>query len=313
ADMTRPGTADPSRVATRARPRVVRRRAGVRSGQARAAILFLTPALLAIVFLRLWPAARAAADSFQESGLTGETGWAGLDNYTFLLGDPTFHKTVAVTVIFNLVVNPLTVILSLAVALLLTQRIPAVGLWRALVFTPVAVPVAVSGVIWSVAYQPDGLANGLLGRFGIAEQPFLTSTTQAAPSVMVTLLWVTIGYWMIFLIAGLHDIPRVYYEAAQIDGASWWRQFWYITLPLLRRPLAFVLVANTVGTFLVFAPIQILTNGGPEHSTNLIMFDIYQQAYRIGDLNLAQAEVVLLMLVMIVIVAIQFRLLRPKE
>lgn len=315
--MTRSDTVTPGRDRSRAhqRPGPARRRthSGIRSGQALTAGLFLAPAVLAIVFLRLSPAVSAVVASFQESGLTGGSGRAGLENYAFLFSNPAFQNTVVVTVLFNLVVNPLTVILALAVALLLSQRLPAVGLWRALVFAPVAVPLAVSGVIWSVAFQPDGLVNGLLGLVGIPPQPFLTSVTQAPASVMVTVLWVAIGYWMIFLIAGLHDIPRVYYEAAQIDGASWWQQFRYVTVPLLRRPLAFVLVANTVGNFLVFAPIQILTNGGPEGSTNLIMFDIYQQAYRIGDLNLAQAEVVLLMVVMVVIVAIQFRLLRSKE
>ncbi|RIQ22882.1 carbohydrate ABC transporter permease [Jiangella rhizosphaerae] len=285
----------------------------IRSRQLATALLYLSPALLAIVFLRLAPAVSAVVASFQESGLTGGSGWAGLENYRFLFGDPGFVNTIVVTVLFNLVVNPATVVLSLGLALLLSQRLPAAGLWRALVFAPAAVPVAVSGVIWSVVYQPDGLANGLLTALGLPEQPFLTSAGQAPPSVMVTVLWVAVGYWMIFLIAGLQDIPRTYYEAAQIDGASAWQRFRYVTLPLLRRPLAFVLVANTVGNFLIFAPIQILTNGGPEGATNLIMYDIYQQAYRIGDVNLAQAEVVLLMLVMLVVVGVQFRLLGSKE
>ncbi|PSL05856.1 carbohydrate ABC transporter membrane protein 1 (CUT1 family) [Haloactinopolyspora alba] len=292
--------------------RGARRRAN-RSGQLLTALAFLAPALLAIVFLRLVPAASAVVASFQESGLGGGSGWAGLENYRFLFSDPSFVNTIVVTVVFNLVLNPLTVILALGVALLLSERLPAAGLWRALVFAPVAVPVSVSGVIWSVVYQPDGLANGLLGMVGLGEQPFLTSTTQAPPAVMVTVLWVAVGYWMIFLIAGLKDIPRVYYEAAQIDGASPLQQFRHVTIPLLRRPMAFVLVANTVGNFLIFAPIQILTNGGPEGSTNLIMFDIYQLAYRLGDLSLAQTEVVLLMLVMLAVVAVQFKLLAPKE
>ena len=104
---------------------------------------------------------------------------------------------------------------------------------------------------------------------GIPPQPFLTSPQQALLSIMILLSWIGVGYWMMFLIAGINDIPATYYEAAAIDGASAWRQLWSITLPLLRRPLAFVLVADTVSNFLVFAPVQILTKGGPNGSTNL--------------------------------------------
>lgn len=287
-----------------------RRHRTARSGEARTALLFLAPALLAIVMLRLSPAVSALLASFEAPGAGG--GWAGLDNYRYLLSDPAFTNTLIVTGIFNLVVNPVIVILSLAVALLLSQRLPAVGLWRALVFAPVAVPVAVSGVIWSVGFQPNGLINGVLRTLGLPTQPFLTSTAQALPSIMVTVVWVAVGYWMLFLIAGLQDIPHAYYEAAAIDGASWWQQFRFVTLPLLRRPMAFVLVANTVGNFLVFAPVQILTRGGPEGSTDLIMYRIYQQAFLLGDPSLAQAQVVLLILFMVLVVAVQFRLLKPK-
>ncbi len=118
---------------------------------------------------------------------------------------------------------------------------------------------------------------------------------------------------MMFLIAGINDIPRSYYEAASLDGASAWRQLWTITFPLVRRPLAFVLVADTVSNLLVFAPVQILTKGGPEGSTNLLMYDIFTRAYTLGDLNTAQAEVVILVLITLVIVALQFRLLKTED
>lgn len=169
-------------------------------------------------------------------------------------------------------------------------------------------------MVWNVIFRPDdGVGNSILAVFGLPPQPFLTSPDQALPSIIVLLSWIGVGYWMLFLIAGINEIPSELYEAAQIDGASAVRQFFSITLPLLRRPLAFVLVADTVSNFLVFAPVQMLTKGGPEGATNLLMYDIYTRAFTLGDLNRAQAEVVILVLITLVVVALQFRMLRSED
>ena len=157
--------------------------------------------------------------------------------------------------------------------------------------------------------RKDGIVNAALVAVGIGEQPFLTSPTQALPSIMLVVSWIGVGYWMVFLIAGLQDIPNAYLEAAAIDGANWWRKFWHVVLPLMRRPLAFVLVANTVANFILFAPIQALTGGGPRGATNLIMFDTYQNAFVVGDRATASAQVVILLIIMLSIVILQFRLL----
>jgi multiple sugar transport system permease protein len=230
-----------------------------------------------------------------------------------LFADPTFLNSVRVTLVFSLVVNPLQIAISLALAVLFTRRFAGVRFWRSLVILPIAVPPAVSAAIWSVAYRPDGLLNSVFHVLGIPAQPFLTSPGQAMWCLIVLLSWIGVGYWMMFLIAGLQDIPESLYEAAAIDGASSWARFWHITLPLLRRPLAFVLVADTVSNFLVFAPVQMLTNGGPQGTTNVTMFDIFTRAYSVGDLSLAQAEVMLLVLVVLAVVAVQFRLLRSGD
>ena len=148
---------------------------------------------------------------------------------------------------------------------------------------------------------------------GLPAQPFLTSSAQALPSIIVLLSWIGVGYWMLFLIAGINDIPAEVNEAALLDGAGWWRRLLNVTFPLVRRPLAFVLVAATVSNLLVFAPVQILTKGGPNGSTNLMMYDIYTRAYALGDIHTAQAEVILLVAVTLVIVAAQFRLLRGDD
>lgn len=273
----------------------------------------VAPALLAMVTMRLLPMVAAVGQSFQHVSLaTGETRFDGFANYLYLLSDPGFHSVLVVTLVFNLVLNPVVVVLSTALALLLSQQFPLVGLWRSLIFVPAAVPGAVVAVIWSTALQPDGLVNALLGLVGLPPQPFFTSASQAAFSIGIMVTWGALGYWMIFIIAGLKDIPDSLYEAAAIDGAGWWRRLFNITLPLLKRPMSFVLIACTVGSFLIFAPVQILTKGGPNGSTNLIMYDIYNRAYLLNDLGTGQAEVVLLLLILSVIVALQFRLMKDE-
>lgn len=274
----------------------------------------LAPALLTLITMRVVPLVSAVGLSFQHVSLaTGETNFDGFENYIYLFGDPNFHSVLVVTLVFNLVLNPVIVVLSTALALLLVQNIPLVGLWRSMIFVPAAVPGAVVALIWSTALQPDGLVNGLLEAIGLPAQPFLTSANQAAFSIGIMVTWGALGYWMIFIIAGLKDIPGSLYEAAALDGAGWWRRLFSITLPLLKRPMAFVLIACTVGSFLLFAPVQILTKGGPNGSTNLIMYDIYNRAYLLGDMGVGQAEVVVLMLILSVIVLIQFRLLKEDR
>lgn len=284
-----------------------------RVGQAGVAVLFLLPALLALLVLRLAPAAVALIDSLSRTTLLGGTSFVGLRNYVELFANPDFQNSIGVTLLFSVLINPLQIAAAFVLAVLFTRRSAGSKFWRSMVILPIAVPPAVSAVVWSVIYRPDGLANSFLAVFGIPPQPFLTSQYQALLCIMILLSWIGVGYWMMFLIAGLNDIPSSYYEAASIDGASAWRQLWSITLPLLRRPLAFVLVADTVSNFLVFAPVQILTKGGPNGSTNLLMYDLYTRAYTFGDINKAQAEVVILVLITVAIVAVQFRLLRSED
>lgn len=296
--------------ATRSPKRRPRRRS---TSQGRTALYFLAPALLALVVLRLLPAAMALVSSLRHHSLVdGVTTFVGFDNYADLFGDSQFWQSVRVTMLFSLVINPLQVLIALGLAVLLNRRFAGVRFWRSLVFAPIAVPPAVSAVIWGILYRPEGPLNAILGTMGIPPQPFLTSSQQALFALIVLMSWVGVGYWMMFLIAGLQDIPQECYDAAAVDGASAWQRFVHITLPLLRRPLAFVLVADTVSNFLVFAPVQLLTRGGPDGSTNLMMYDVFRRAYSVGDINFAQAEVVVLVAITLAVVAVQFRMMQGK-
>ncbi|MER9242931.1 sugar ABC transporter permease [Mesorhizobium sp. M0633] len=274
-----------------------------------APLLFLTPALVALIGFRLLPACWLVQQSL--SGPDGE--FAGLDNFEFLFSSPTFAKTLHTTLTFVAVAVPLQTAISFGLALLFAGNSRIVSLLRILVFLPVLIPSSVAAILWGAALRPQGLANALLSSVGVSAQPFLASPDQALMSIVVTSSWIGVGFWMIFLIGGLKDIPRDLYEAASIDGAGKLSSLWHITIPLMRRPLAFVIVADTVAAFLLFAPIAILTRGGPGGSTQLIMYDVYQQAYFFNDVPLAAAEGLTLMVLMMVIMLIQFRLLSREK
>jgi multiple sugar transport system permease protein len=280
-----------------------------------AAAGFLAPALIALAVMRIYPMIRAVIDSLHRSlpGSVLPPRWVGLDNFDTLLHSSSFWQSVRQTLVFNVIINPLQVILALAIAVLISRRVPAGRLWRTLIFLPSAVPLLGATVLWGIALRPDGLVNGALATLGIGQQPFLGSSGQVLFSIMLLASWVGVGYWMMFLIAGLQDIPAEYGEAADLDGAGPVRKFFDVTLPLLRRPLLFVLVADTVANFVLFAPIQVLTKGGPEGSSNLLMYDVYHNAFELSDPHTAAAELVLLLVLMLAIVSVQFRLLRSDE
>jgi multiple sugar transport system permease protein len=285
-----------------------------RLGDLPIALTFVVPALAAAILLRLWPMVRAFIDSLKSTPLGVEpTTWVGLDQYTSLFSDPQFINSLKVTALFGLIINPLQIAVALALAVLFNERIRGAGLMRTLIFLPVAIPQSVSAVIWAVAFRPDGPLNGTLELFGLAPLRFLTSPTQALPSIMLVVSWIGVGYWMMFLIAGLKEIDPSLYEAAAIDGAGGWWRFWAITVPMLRRQLAFVLVADTISNLLVFAPVQILTKGGPNGRTDLIMNDVFERAYVEADIGAAAAATLVLVVIALVIVVIQFRLLSPGE
>lgn len=282
-----------------------------RRNEALVALCFIAPALASLVLLRIAPAVSALATSlYSQTILAGiAPRFVGFANYWNLITSADFRKSLEVTVVYCAIAVPIETAVALLVAVLITERIVGRGLVRFMVFIPASVPVAVAALLWSVAYRPDGPLNAILGALGLPSQPFLTSTGQALPAIMVVTGWIGVGFWMVFLIAGLHDIPTEYIEAAALDGAGWFRRFFYVVLPLMRRPIAFVVVADTVAHFLFFAPVQILTGGGPQLSTNLVMFDVYTNAFTVQDKPTASAEVVILLIVMVVIVAGQFRLL----
>ncbi|MBA3274778.1 MAG: sugar ABC transporter permease [Chloroflexia bacterium] len=275
------------------------------------AVIFLTVFSLAPFLFTIWVSVH------QWNMLTpiSEMPFRGLDNYRYLvLEDPLFRETFRNTVYFAVANVGISVIFALCIALILNGPIKYRAFWRAAFFIPyVTVPVAIAIVWRSILNARYGMLNGLLDLVSIPQQPFLDSVSQALPSVIGVAIWQGVGYYMIIFLAGLQAIPEDLYDAGKIDGASSWRLFWTITLPLLRPTMLFVVVVNTLNSLQIFDLPFILTQGGPVNATNTLVFYMYDTAFKFLRVERATAMAVLLFVVIFVITLIQLRLLRERE
>jgi multiple sugar transport system permease protein len=276
--------------------------------------LFVAPALAGLLLFKLYPIlVGLGASFFDYEAISGRRTWIGLGNYQELLADPLFWRACWNTFLFNAVVTPVQVVLALGLAVLVNRRVPGMSVFRSIFFVPAVVSLVVASIIWDLMYNPDnGLVNSLLGALGVPPQPFLVSARQAMASVIAMVTWKGVGYWMVIFLAGLQAIPGVFREAALIDGATPWQYFTRVTLPLLMRTILFVAIADTAINFLLFAPIYIMTQGGPSDATTVLMFEIYRNAFVYFRLGYASAVSTILLLVMLAVVFLQFRLLRAR-
>lgn len=276
--------------------------------------LLIAPAILVLVLFRLWPTLVGLSESLYATSFLqgGEKIFVGLGNFKRLWADPVFWQSVRVTLLFNLIVNPLQTVLALTLALLLNQRVRGINIFRGIFLIPVAISINVSSVIWKLMLDQNGLINGILVSIGMGRQPFLLSVDQALWSIIWIASWIGVPFWSLFMLAGLQSIPNHVYEAAEIDGVTKWQRLWRITLPMMRSATTFVLIAATVANFLLFVPVLLLTGGGPELSTNVAMYEAYRRGLIYGDLGASSAMVTMLLVLIILIVGGQSYLLREK-
>ncbi len=276
--------------------------------------LFLLPAMIGLLLFRIMPILWALISSFTSVNFAGVAKWAGFSNYTFLFQDPSFWKSLWITVKWSLLVNPFQIIAALSLGILVNHKLKGIGFFRTMYFLPITVSLAIASTIWGLMLNPNsGLINSLLAWFHIPAQPFLVSAKQALWCIMIIASWRSIGYWMMFILAGLQGIPEEIYEAAKIDGASPWQVFLKITLPMLKRTLAFVTVADTCSNFLIFVPMFTLTNGGPEMSTNVLIYEAYNNAFVYGNRGISSAIVMTILMIILVVVGLELRVLRSDH
>jgi multiple sugar transport system permease protein len=270
--------------------------------------LLLAPALLLLGVFVLWPMAYLIYLSFTTGSFTrAGIHWHGLRNYSRLLQDEDFWQVMGNTLYFTLA----TVIPSLAIPLALAVWLNPAGAVRTLLRTAYFIPAITSlvavGLGFRWLFQNQGPVNQLLMALGGEAIPWLSSPVWAMPVLIGLSVWKQLGFNLVVFLAGLQAIPRTRYEAAELDGAGPWQQFWHITLPGLRPTLVFAAVTTAIFTLRSFEQVYVITGGGPLNSTNILVFYSYEQAFGQFDLGYAAAIATVLMLIALGLIYAQLR------
>ncbi len=283
------------------------------------AFWFLAPALALIALFFFVPVLAALLLSFTDFdiyalGDLGRMRFVGLDNYARLLADPLFRVALKNTLYFVAVGGPLSVAVSLGMALLVNHGLVRFkGVFRALLFLPVVTTLVAVAVVWRYLYHPRyGFLNYLLGFAGLGSIDWLGDPAYAMPAIILMAIWKNFGFNMIVFIAGLQSIPRRLYEAAMLDGAGPWRQFRWITLPMLAPTFLFVTVITMIGYFQLFAEPYVMTQGGPADSTLSVALLMFQEGFRWWNLGYAAAVAFVLFLIILAGTLVQLGLRRGR-
>lgn len=266
------------------------------------------PAIILILIFRVYPILMNIWISFRN-----QTGF-GIDNYVRILGDKNFLNSILTTFKFCIVLIPVQIIISFGMALLVSQKIVGIGIFRTIYYLPVTISITVACIMWNMMLNPSkGVVNSILMKLGIESQLFFAGDKQALQSIMMLCVWKGCGYLMMFILAGIKDIDESIYESAKIDGASYWQSVFRITLPMLKRTMAFVIINDTTSNLLLFAPMYMITKGGPQNSTNVLMYEVYKSAFIYGDSARAAAAMTVLLLLVGIIVTMQFVFLNRED
>jgi multiple sugar transport system permease protein len=251
-----------------------------RRREAIAFYLFASPWIIGFLIWTAGPMIASFYISFTNYDLFNAPGWVGWQNYADLLGiDSEFHHAMFNTFYFVLLGLPINLIVALATALLLNERLRGITLFRAVYYVPSLVPAVASGVLWISLFDPQyGLLDAALRLLHLPTIDWLTDPTWTKPAIIVTLLW-GVGGGMIIYLAGLQNIPEQMYDAAKIDGAGPWARFRYVTLPLLTPSILFQLIIGLIGFFQLFDQIYVLTSNHPGDDTITFMYYMFQTAF----------------------------------
>ena len=239
--------------------------------------------------------------------------WIGLKNFDRLIGDVLFYRSLLNTLTFLVIHIPLQVVVALALALLLNAGVRGRGLFRALYFLPVVVSGVAVTILWQQIYSYDyGILNNILHVAGLPSVPWLVDPRLAMPSIAIMATWKNVGIYIVLFLVGLQNIPRELYEASNLDGASPFKQFRYVTLPMLNPTIVVIVVLSTIGGFSLFIEPYVLTGGGPMQSTLSGMLYIYNQAFSFGHMGYAATLGFVYALVILGVVVLQRRVIESE-
>jgi multiple sugar transport system permease protein len=292
--------------AARSRPRLA-------DNEAFCGWLFVAPALVGFAVFYLLPTIRAFYIGLTNWNLLRAPKFLGLENYTRLVGDGKFWSSIWITVLYVLYNIPVQTVLGLLIAVLL-KRLTGSVFVRSIMLAPFLVSNVIAAMIWFWMLDPVlGFVNFLLQGVGLGSHAFFSDEHLALPTIAAINVWRHMGYAALLFYTGLQSIPGHLYEAAKIEGASEWRMFRSITLPLLRPTVVFVLVTSVIGSFQIFDTIAVTTQGGPGTATRTIVWYIYQEAFSSMRMGYASAMSTVLFLGLVLVTLVQMRVLRSGE
>jgi multiple sugar transport system permease protein len=290
-----------------------------RLGEPVAALTFLGPFLVLLLVFRAWPLAQAFWLSFHSYDLFSPPKPVGFANYAYLLSQADFWISIRNTAYYTFVVVGAQTVLSLVLALVMDQKLRGKTFFRTAFFLPSVTSSVAISLIFMFIFFKNGILNqalatthldSLLGAVGLTPPiDWLGDTRTALPAIMLQNIWSTSGFFMIIFLAGLQDIPESLYEAARVDGASPWQQFWHITVPMLRPTTFYIVTMGLIGCFQMFDQVYVMTEGGPLKSTLTTAYLVYKEAFINFDMGYACAIAFVLALVILACTLVQKRVM----
>lgn len=272
--------------------------------------LFVLPWIINLSVFTIVPIVVSAFLSFTKYDMVNPPRWIGLMNYYIMFKlDPSFWKALGNTFYYMFGSVFLKVFLALLLAVLLNNAGRGMGLYRTIFFLPVVLPAVPVMFLWMMLFNPNGLINKFLSLFGISGPLWLSSITWSKPALIIMSLW-GVGGIIVILLAGLQDVPRSIYEAAQLDGANSVQMFWRITVPMLSPIILFCVVTGLISASQVFAEAYIMTGGGPLESTTFVNLKIYLLAFKQGNMGYASAMAWLMFLLMVPLTILVFKIFK---
>ncbi|WP_226036105.1 carbohydrate ABC transporter permease [Aquibacillus saliphilus] len=279
------------------------------------ALVFLAPFMVLYLWFWVYPIVQGFISSFYTGSYGVEQTFAGFENYIYMAQDSKFWVSFGNTLYFVLISTPTIVVLGLLMALFVNMKLKGTTILRSIYFMPYMLSISVMGSIWVFILQSrTGLLSETLKMVGITtEIQWFGSWEMGWLSILIATLWWTAGFNMILFLAGLQEIPDDLYEAADIDGASSWKKFWYITLPSLKGVTAMVILLQTIASFKLFGQTFLITNGGPGISTTPLVHYVYQIAFRQWEMGYASAVSFVLFIAVLLISLIQYKVTKTKK
>ncbi len=278
--------------------------------------LFVLPTVLFVIVFFIIPLLMTFFMSFYDWSLIGAGGdFIGINNYIELGNDRQFLKSLSFTARYTLLITPPIFILGFILASLVRHDIRGIGIFRTVFFMPVVIGLGVSSLLWVwLLHDQVGIFNKIMIDMGLISKPqlFMAKPDSAMLVVIISVVWKTVGFTMILLLAGLQGIPDELYESAEVDGANYFQKLFFITLPLMRRTIALALILSVIGSVLSFDQFYIMTNGGPRNSTISIVYWIFKNSFTSFKLGYGSAMSIVLLVILVILSTIQFYLLRDN-